>query len=177
MATFFFLVIILYIILLTVRKRRRNKTAKILERILALITGIGIIPTTLAVTDLASEFKALIIGTVEILVAVYIAYSFVHTPLDETLFYSPVHAMINQVNTKIKSDATPVGIWISDSLIKIDVPPISEAFHKNAAKTRFTDKDTDMWDTMEKELRGQEGFWLDKDRQEWFNSLEKRFNR
>jgi len=92
--------------------------------------------------------------------------------------YSPIHAMIVRVNSKLPRETAlrlTVGAWMSTSLIGIDVDNISAIFNQHNDK--FRDKDLKMWLAIEKEIKEQNGFWMAKDRQEWFDELETEYNR
>jgi len=90
--------------------------------------------------------------------------------------YSPIHAMILKINSEVSRELAlqaTVGIWVNASLI--DHTKISEIFNQHGDK--FRDKDLAMWFKIEKEIKTGNGFYLDKDRQEWFDYLEAEYKR
>lgn len=101
------------------------------------------------------------------------------TPAEESKLmevYSPIHAMIVRVNREIPREVAlngTVGAWVRASLI--DFKDISAVFNQHNDKLRK--KDLDMWLEIEKEIKVRNGFWLNKDRQTWFDELEAEYNR
>lgn len=92
--------------------------------------------------------------------------------------YSPIHAMIVRVNSELPRETAlrlTAGAWMSTSLIDIDIDNISAIFNQHNDK--FRDKDLKMWLAIEKEIKEQHGFWMAKDRQEWFDELEAEYDR
>lgn len=91
--------------------------------------------------------------------------------------YSIIHSMIVRVNKKLPREKaltlTGAGAFIEASVI--DVSKISALFNQNSDK--FRDEDLSMWIDIEKEIKEVNGFYLDKDRQEWFDYLEAEYNR
>jgi len=89
--------------------------------------------------------------------------------------YSLIHTMIIRVNREIPRETAlklKVGGWVGASLM--DFNNISEVFNQHSDK--FGDKDLDMWLEIEKEIKTKNGFFLGKDRQEWFDELEAKYN-
>jgi hypothetical protein len=102
----------------------------------------------------------------------------VDTVLDRKLteVYSPIHAMIAAVNSEIPRGSVlqlTVGAWVKASLV--DFNNISAVFNQHVHELR--DKDLEMWLKIEKEIKQRGGFYLGKDRQEWFDELEAEYNR
>ena len=92
--------------------------------------------------------------------------------------YSPIHTMIFRVNKQVPRETalhvTPTaGAWVHASLV--DVDRISALFNQHSDK--FRDEDLDMWLEIEKEIKTKNGFFLGKDRQEWFDYLEAKYKR
>jgi len=90
--------------------------------------------------------------------------------------YSPIHAMIVRVNTEVPRQQAlqgSVGVLVRASLI--DFNNISAVFNKHIDK--FRDKDLKMWIDIENEIKAGNGFYLGRDRQEWFDELEAEYNR
>lgn len=91
--------------------------------------------------------------------------------------YSPIHAMIVRINRVIPRETAlqmdGIGCWVEASLIDSD--SISEIFNQHNDK--LWKRDLDMWLEIEKEIKARNGFWLDKDRQMWFDELETEYNR
>ncbi len=84
--------------------------------------------------------------------------------------------MIIRVNREVPRETalkSRVGAWVGASLM--DFNNISEVFNQHSDK--FRDKDLDMWLEIEKEIKTKNGFFLGKDRQEWFDELEAKYNR
>jgi len=96
-------------------------------------------------------------------------------------FYSPIHSMIVRVNNEIPREHVnqqwTVGAWVSTRLLRIDHQRVTEAFNQHSDK--FEDKDLKMWIDIEKEINGinGNGFFLNQERQKWFDDLEARYNR
>ena len=92
-------------------------------------------------------------------------------------FYSPIHAMIVSLNKDVPREVVlglKVGAWINERFV--NWASVSKTFNENVSKTKFSDKDLLMWLDIEKEIKEKKGFWLHKERQEWFDDLENRFN-
>jgi len=90
--------------------------------------------------------------------------------------YSLIHTMIIRVNKEVPRESAlklTVGAWVDASLI--DFNKISEVFNQHCDK--FRDEDVNMWLDIEKEIKTKKGFFLGKDRQEWFDYLESKYNR
>jgi len=90
--------------------------------------------------------------------------------------YSPIHTMVVRVNREIPRETAlqlTVGAWVKASLI--DFNSISAVFNQHADKLR--DKDLEMWLDIEKEIKEKNGFYLGKNRQEWFDELEAEYDR
>jgi hypothetical protein len=90
-------------------------------------------------------------------------------------FYSPIHSMIVRINKEFprqKALDMSIGGWISASLINYQ--SVSETFDKNSAK--FSVDDLKMWIDLEKEIKSRNGFFLGKNLQKWFDTLESKYN-
>jgi len=90
--------------------------------------------------------------------------------------YSLIHAMIIRVNKSVPREAAlqlTTGAWVKESVMDFD--KISALFNQHSDK--FRDKDLDMWLDIENELKNSHGFFLGKDRQEWFDYLEAEYKR
>jgi len=90
--------------------------------------------------------------------------------------YSPIHAMIVRVNREISREAAlnlTVGAWMRASLT--DFKDVSAVF--NQSNDKLGNKDLDMWLEIEEEIKTRNGFWLNKNRQMWFDELEAEYNR
>ncbi|MGQ9460381.1 MAG: hypothetical protein ACUVRA_04025 [Candidatus Bathyarchaeaceae archaeon] len=90
--------------------------------------------------------------------------------------YSPIHTMVVRVDREIPRETAlqlTVGAWVKASLI--DFNSISAIFNQHADKLR--DKDLEMWLDIEKEIKEKNGFYLSKNRQEWFDELEAEYDR
>jgi len=57
----------------------------------------------------------------------------------------------------------------------MDFNDISALFNQHSGK--FRDEDLEMWLEIENEIKTENGFFLGKDRQEWFDYLEAKYNR
>lgn len=90
--------------------------------------------------------------------------------------YSLIHTMIIRVNKQVPRETAlqlTVGAWVDASLV--DFEKISALFNQHSDK--FRDEDLEMWLEIENEIKTKNGFFLDKDRQEWFDYLEAKYNR
>lgn len=87
--------------------------------------------------------------------------------------YSPIHAMIVRVNREIPRGFGLIGSWVKTSLI--DSNSISALFNQHNDKLR--NRDLEMWLEIEKEIKARNGFYLNEDRQAWFDELEVEYNR
>ena len=86
--------------------------------------------------------------------------------------YSPIHAMIVRVNREIPRGFGLIGSWVKASLI--DFNSISALFNQHNDKLR--NRDLEMWLEIEKEIKAGNGFYLNEDRQAWFDELEAKYN-
>lgn len=98
------------------------------------------------------------------------------TSTEKLAVYSPIHAMIVRINNEFPREQAlegSVGAFIRASLI--DFNNISVVFNKHIDK--FRDKDLKMWIDVEKEIKASNGFYLGRDRQEWFDELDAEYRR
>ena len=157
-------------------EREALKTA--LELFVAWIAIFGV---ALSIPDptLPLNFKLFIGGVSAIVITIYAVYYFYQKPDTETeklAAYAPIHTIIVRVNNEIPREQAlqgSVGTWVRASLI--DFNNISAVFNKHIDK--FRDKDLKMWIDIEKEIKAGNGFYLGRDRQEWFDELDVEYKR
>jgi len=91
--------------------------------------------------------------------------------------YSVIHSMIVRINKKVSRKValqlTGVGAWVEAS--GIDFNSISKLFNQHM--DIFREEDLQMWLDIEDELKTRNSFYLNKDRQEWFDYLEAEYKR
>jgi len=90
--------------------------------------------------------------------------------------YSPIHAMVVKINKKIPRESAlqlTAGAWVNKSLMDFGI--ISAVFNQHNDK--FRNRDLDIWFEIEEEIKARNGFFLGKNRQEWFDELEAEYNR
>ena len=90
--------------------------------------------------------------------------------------YSLIHTMIKRVNREVPRETAlqlTAGAWVDASLMDFD--SISALFNQHSDK--FRDEDLEIWLEIEKEIKTRNGFFLGKNRQEWFDYLEAEYKR
>lgn len=100
-----------------------------------------------------------------------------------TEIYSPIHAMIVAINNTIPREEAlrmTLGYFVNvkvfrQKMLPIDFDKISAIFNQHVHE--LGDNNLKMWLELEKDIKEQGGFFLRKDRQEWFDELEAEYNR
>jgi len=90
--------------------------------------------------------------------------------------YSLIHTMIKRINREVPRETAlqlTAGAWVNASLMDFD--KISALFNQHSNK--FREEDLDMWLEIEKEIKTKNGFFLGKNRQEWFDYLDAEYKR
>ena len=94
-------------------------------------------------------------------------------------FYSPIHAMIVRINSKVSRQLAlqgTVGVWVNAKDVGIDYQIIAETFSQNM--TKFKNEDLKKWIEIEQQIKAYVnggGFFVGRDTQEWFDDLESRY--